>query len=155
MLEQNYLLAPKSESGYLSSKFENFIPKPIPMEDREKIRILRMMRGYTQEYMAYRLHIAQNSYSKIELGQIKLKIEMKEDILRILETTSETFDKFDGAAQFTFHQQQVENAGQIIHPTNMDSILKIVNEVTAPYKIQVSHLEEEIRFLRNLVERKN
>lgn len=105
--------------------------------------------------MARKLDISQSKYSKIENGLIKLTEAMKEDILRVLETTQEELDKMEVPPSFVFHQQQVENAGQIIHPTDVDAILKIVNEVSAPFKTQIAHLEDEVRFLRNLVERKN
>lgn len=39
----------------------------------KKIRIVRQLKGYSQEYMAMRLGISQNAYSKLERGRIKLK----------------------------------------------------------------------------------
>ncbi|SEN78586.1 DNA-binding transcriptional regulator, XRE-family HTH domain [Mucilaginibacter gossypiicola] len=39
------------------------------------IRKLRENRNYSQEYMAARLHISQNTYSKLELGYTALTLE--------------------------------------------------------------------------------
>ncbi|HEX8021672.1 helix-turn-helix transcriptional regulator [Mucilaginibacter sp.] len=39
------------------------------------IRTLRENRNYSQEYMAGRLHISQNTYSKLELGYTALTLE--------------------------------------------------------------------------------
>ncbi|WP_413667140.1 helix-turn-helix domain-containing protein [Mucilaginibacter sp. Mucisp86] len=39
------------------------------------IRELRESRNYSQEYMAARLHISQNTYSKLELGYTALTLE--------------------------------------------------------------------------------
>jgi transcriptional regulator with XRE-family HTH domain len=49
------------------------------------IRNRREMRNYTQEYLAYRLNISQNAYSKIELGYTKITVERLFAIADILE----------------------------------------------------------------------
>jgi len=41
----------------------------------DNIRTLRENRNYSQEYMAGRLHISQNTYSKLELGYTALTLE--------------------------------------------------------------------------------
>jgi transcriptional regulator with XRE-family HTH domain len=52
-----------------------------------KIRTLRDLKGYSQEYIAGKLEIAQNTYSKLEADTSKLNIEMLEKIASILEVT--------------------------------------------------------------------
>jgi transcriptional regulator with XRE-family HTH domain len=49
-----------------------------------KIRSLRLLRGYSQEYMADKLEINQTTYSRIETDQQKLTAEMLEKIARLL-----------------------------------------------------------------------
>lgn len=39
---------------------------------REKIRIARLIKGYSQNYMAVQLNIGQRAYCKIECGITKL-----------------------------------------------------------------------------------
>jgi transcriptional regulator with XRE-family HTH domain len=51
----------------------------------ENIRRLRESRSYSQEYMAGRLFISQNTYSKLELGYTALTIERLIMIAAILE----------------------------------------------------------------------
>lgn len=41
----------------------------------DNIRKLRESQNYSQEYMAVRLHISQNTYSKLELGYTALTLE--------------------------------------------------------------------------------
>jgi transcriptional regulator with XRE-family HTH domain len=41
----------------------------------DNIRTLRENRNYSQEYMADRLHISQNTYSKLELGYTALTLK--------------------------------------------------------------------------------
>jgi transcriptional regulator with XRE-family HTH domain len=50
------------------------------------IRAKRMELRYTQEYMAFKLEISQNAYSKIELGYTKLTVETLFNIADLLET---------------------------------------------------------------------
>lgn len=49
------------------------------------IRKIREFRDYTQDYIAAKLGISQNAYSKIELGYSKLTLERVFQIAAILE----------------------------------------------------------------------
>ncbi len=49
------------------------------------IRKTRESNHYTQEYLAAKLHISQNAYSKIELGYTKITVERLFQIAEILE----------------------------------------------------------------------
>ena len=53
----------------------------------QKIRIIRELRGFSQEYLANKLGIAQNSYSKIETNRTKLNTEMLTKIADSLEVS--------------------------------------------------------------------
>ncbi len=48
------------------------------MNASEKLRKLRIEKGYSQEYMAAKLGLSQSAYSKIERGKTKLTIERLE-----------------------------------------------------------------------------
>lgn len=50
-----------------------------------KIRMVRELRGYSQDYMAEKLGVAQNTYSKIETNQSKLSVETMKKIADVLE----------------------------------------------------------------------
>jgi transcriptional regulator with XRE-family HTH domain len=49
------------------------------------IRSKREYRNYTQEYLAAKLRISQNAYSKIELGYTKITVERLFQIAEVLE----------------------------------------------------------------------
>ncbi|MES2378555.1 MAG: helix-turn-helix transcriptional regulator [Bacteroidota bacterium] len=49
------------------------------------IRKKREAKNYTQEYLAYKLNISQNAYSKIELGYTKITVERLFQIADVLE----------------------------------------------------------------------
>jgi len=54
------------------------------MEIGHKIRKIRELRNYKQEYMAEKLGISQVSYSRIESGQTKLDLRRLQNIAKIL-----------------------------------------------------------------------
>jgi transcriptional regulator with XRE-family HTH domain len=45
------------------------------MDVANNIRNTRINRNYTQDYLAAKLKISQNAYSKIELGRTKVTVE--------------------------------------------------------------------------------
>jgi len=55
------------------------------------IRAKREKKNYTQEYLAYKLDISQNAYSKIELGYTKITLERLFQIAEILEMDAVSF----------------------------------------------------------------
>jgi transcriptional regulator with XRE-family HTH domain len=50
----------------------------------DKIKAYRIMKGFTQEYMAGELHVAQNTYSKYENNAEKLPLDVLEKIAGVL-----------------------------------------------------------------------
>jgi len=61
-----------------------------------KIRVLRRNREYSQEYMAFMLHISQNAYSRLENGKTPLTIDRLCEICNILQANpAELMDKID------------------------------------------------------------
>lgn len=49
------------------------------------IRIQRAIKGYSQEYMASRLNISQNAYSKLEREETEISVKRIYEIAEILE----------------------------------------------------------------------
>jgi signal transduction histidine kinase/transcriptional regulator with XRE-family HTH domain len=49
------------------------------------IRKARLYKNYSQDYLAYKLKISQNAYSKVELGYTRLTLERLNDIAEVLE----------------------------------------------------------------------
>ncbi|GAA4440471.1 hypothetical protein GCM10023091_24160 [Ravibacter arvi] len=54
-----------------------------------RIRQTRLVKGYSQEYMAYRLGISQQSYSRLECGRQILRISQLVLIAEVLELRPE------------------------------------------------------------------
>ncbi|MET3978332.1 transcriptional regulator with XRE-family HTH domain [Mucilaginibacter sp. UYP25] len=64
------------------SKMLNFKVKAVATNIRNKREEL----NYTQEYLAAKLNISQNAYSKIELGYTKITVERLFQVAEILDT---------------------------------------------------------------------
>ena len=62
------------------------------------IRKIRESKAYTQDYLALKLAISQNAYSKIELGYTKITVERLFQIARILEVDPVELISIDRAA---------------------------------------------------------
>jgi len=52
-----------------------------------RIRNIREAKNYSQFYVAYKMNISQNTFSKIELGNVRLTLGRFFEIARILEIT--------------------------------------------------------------------
>ena len=77
----------------MMNRIQNYKIKAVAAAIRKK----REMRNYTQEYLAYKLNISQNAYSKIELGYTKITLERLFDIADILEFNVVDFINADRA----------------------------------------------------------
>jgi len=116
-----------------------------------KIKKYRELKNYTQEYMAEKLDISQNTYSKIENGGIKLTVDRLKQISDILETPVE--EMINGENQvFNFHNSNIEKFyGYIesLHEDNKEltmTTIKILND-------QLSYLQKENERLLTLLEK--
>ncbi len=57
------------------------------MNTTQTMRILRESRGYSQEYVGSVLGIEQNTYSKLESGQIRLTVDRISKLAKLYEVT--------------------------------------------------------------------
>ncbi|SEO63622.1 helix-turn-helix domain-containing protein [Mucilaginibacter sp. OK283] len=64
----------------------------------QNIRNTRIQLAYSQEYLAAKLNVSQNTYSKIELGYVKLTLERFFKICRVLEIDPVDIINADGVA---------------------------------------------------------
>lgn len=60
-----------------------------------KIRKIRELRDYSRQYMASRLNLASNSYTKIERNEVNISFNRLEDIAKILNVSVIYLIKFD------------------------------------------------------------
>lgn len=99
----------------------------------EKIRKIRNIRGYSQEYMGIRLKMSQNNYSRIELDQINLTLKTLAEIAEVLEISTQEI--------LNFNESKLFNA---VQPDDMPVSVRNNYQQTP----LVSMLQEEIVNLR-------
>lgn len=72
------------DTGYNALFMTNILENKIRAV-ATNIRKIRESKDYTQDYLAVKLAISQNAYSKIELGYTKITVERLFQIAQILE----------------------------------------------------------------------
>lgn len=110
-----------------------------------KIRKIRELKGFTQDYMASQLEISQRAYSKLENEEIKLDWQRIQKISTILEIELIDLVSFDD--NLVFHNST--QSGKINTINN-----NFPDELKKSYEDRIKHLEDEIVFLRNLINTK-
>ena len=107
-----------------------------------KLKNLRELKNFTQEYMAQQLGLTTRAYSKIETGETQLTINRLNEISKILNVDPIEALGFD-------HQNIFNNCTQegnigINHINLPDKLIE-------QYEKRIQQLESEVIFLRALV----
>lgn len=113
-----------------------------------KIRKIRELRGYTEEYLAHRLGMSQNNFSKIELGKVTLSLERIEEIAKVLDIDPIKLIEFDESLIFNNNNQSGGNAANIINQILSDKVVE-------QYEKRITGLEKEIEFLKMIIQNQN
>lgn len=104
-----------------------------------KIRKLRKLKGYSQEYMAAQLAISQRAFSKMEREEIKLDWSQICNIASILGINPVDLISFDESYLF-------DNCGQSGNSNILHN--NFPQELRELYEKHIAHLIDEISFLR-------
>ena len=109
-----------------------------------KIRQIRELKGFTQDYLAAQLGISQRAYSKLECDEIKLDWDRITAISKIFEMEPTDLVSFDD--NLVFHNcTQSGKFNQFIN--------QIPEKLIEQYEARIKALEEEVLFLRGLVKK--
>ncbi|WET01675.1 helix-turn-helix transcriptional regulator [Flavobacterium sp. YJ01] len=115
---------------------------------KNKIKNIRELKNYTQEYMAERLGVTQAGYSKIEKGKTSLSYEKLVEIGRILDVSVEDIISFDYDKYFNnFNKITGNNNGSILINADNSSALKEL------YEDKIQLLEKLLNITENELER--
>jgi transcriptional regulator with XRE-family HTH domain len=107
-----------------------------------KIRQIRELKGFSQDYVAAQLGISQRAYSKLERDEIKLDWDKITSISKIFEMEPTDLVSFDD--NLVFHNcTQSGKFNQFIN--------QIPDKLIEQYEARIKALEEEVLFLRGLV----
>jgi len=103
-----------------------------------KIKMLREIKGFSQEAIALEIGLSQQAFQKIETGVSKISIERANKIAKSLELDLESLLNF----QPNNYLNNCTQSG-IINTNHLSS-----EEVIEKYEKQVNFLRKEIEFLR-------
>lgn len=113
-----------------------------------KIRKIREIKGYSQEYIASKMSITQNSYSKLERGETNLSIDRLMEICSVLEIELSTLMNFDEKMVFN-NCTQNGNFGE-----NNTFVFNAVEKIQELYERIIKAKNEEIETLNKLLNQK-
>ncbi len=108
-----------------------------------KIKQLRELKNFTQEYMAQQLGLTTRAYSKIETGETQLTINRLNEISKILNVDPIEALGFD-------HQNIFNNYGTQEGNIAVSQSL-LPDKLIEQYEKRIQQLESEVIFLRALV----
>jgi transcriptional regulator with XRE-family HTH domain len=116
----------------------------------EKIRKIRILKGYSQEYVSDKLNISQPAYSDIEKNKTKISLETVKELAYLFEVDLMDLINFDESQIFnnTFN----ENSNGFFN------VQKVIAEnfefERKSYNDQIKSLKDEILFLRKKLDEK-
>ncbi|OXA90463.1 helix-turn-helix transcriptional regulator [Flavobacterium hercynium] len=113
---------------------------------KNKIKSIRELKNYTQEYMADQLGVTQAGYSKIEKGKTILSFEKLVEIARILEISVEDIISFDSQRYFNnFNRVKGNNNGSIlINSDNSEALKKLYEDKISLLEKLLYQTEQEL-----------
>ena len=121
----------------------------------EKIKKVRELKNYTQEYMAEQLQISQSQYSRIESGESDLLYSRLEQIAKILETSISEIDNIDEAISFISKNKiKGKEVNHFQAKNNLNLTTKeegLYQETKKLYEQIIQQLEKENAYLRELL----
>lgn len=118
------------------------------MDIGTQIRKVREFKDLSQRYVASKLGMSQNNYSKIEKGERNLKMSRLYQIAEILEV--------DFLDIVTLNESKFLQRGS--NPNfnsfiEFDFVGKIIKELHDQYEHRIDRLESEVEFLRSLLKK--
>ena len=119
--------------------------KTLLMHVSEKIRKIRVMKGFSQDYVATQIGMTQTNYSKIEQGDTReMTVARLEKIAKVLEVSPGDILNFDEKQVFnsTFNNHSGNYGGNIM--VMKDSF----EQMKEQYEARIKHLEETVDWER-------
>ena len=120
----------------------------MTMHIGDKIRKVRELKGYKQEYVADQLNMSVTAYGNLERGDSSPSFDRLEEIAKVLEVSVQ--DILNIPEQFNVQSivnSQVGFSQKELHYYANKSSEEQKREIES-YKISIAHFEKEIEYLR-------
>jgi len=111
-----------------------------------KIKKIRELKNLSQTYLAQQLGMSQSAYSKIEIGETEVTYNKLEKISEVLELKPEDIIRFNDSMVFNVMHNNDGNNEFVINNNFSD-------KERALYEERIASLEDQITFLKRLVEK--
>lgn len=112
-----------------------------------KIKKVREIKGFSQDYLAEKLGISQSAYSRIEKNEINITLEKLDKIAGILEIP--TLDLIN------FNEHNIFNNCNLSGNFGNNSTYNAISDETRKlYEERIKQLEKENDFLRKIIEKR-
>ncbi|KUJ63536.1 XRE family transcriptional regulator [Flavobacteriaceae bacterium CRH] len=112
---------------------------------KNKIKSIRELKNYTQEYMADQLGVTQAGYSKIEKGKTILSYVKLVEIAKILEVSVEDIISFDSQKYFNnFNNVNGNNNGSIMINADNETLKTLYEDKIKLLEKLLKKTEEEL-----------
>ncbi|MEO6283581.1 MAG: helix-turn-helix transcriptional regulator [Dyadobacter sp.] len=115
------------------------------MEIGEKIKKIRELKNFTQEYMAQKLEMTQAGYGKIERNESELSYPKLLKIAEVFKVTVEDIINFNEKMIFNVMHNQTGN-GYVVNNGLSDQEKKLYEQI-------IEQQKEEIIFLKKIIEK--
>ncbi len=114
-----------------------------------KVRKVRELKGITQDYVAKALGVKQNTYSRMETGQIKIQEEQLDKIAAALDVEKEEIEAFDDKLAFTNCTQTATVIGvnHILNNHFSEELKQVYEDLLAAKEKIIAQLEDKIKQL--------
>ena len=110
-----------------------------------KIKRLRELKNFTQDFMAEQLQVSQSAYSKLEIGETEITYKRLAQIAEILQLKPEEIANFTESMVFNVMHNQNGQNGLVINQTTLTTSEKEL------YERQIALLQEELAYLKELL----
>lgn len=114
------------------------------MEIGEKIKKIRELKNYTQEYMAQKLEMTQAGYGKIERDESEVSYQKLSKIADILKVSVEDIINFNEKMIFNVMHNQTGN-GYVVNNGLSEQEKKLYQQI-------IDQQKEEILFLKKIID---
>ena len=112
-----------------------------------RIRKERLLKGYSQEWLAAQLNISQNLISDIENGKVDIRLGKLEEIAKVLEINPWQLIEFEKGYYNNVVNNQAENA-TFNSSANSEELVLAFKETIEALKREIAAKDEIIELLK-------
>lgn len=113
-----------------------------------RIRKLRELRDFSQEFMAFELDMSISGYSRIERDEVNLTLDKLYAICKLLDVSVFEMLNTDDSEMIQKSKSKI-----VTTPMTQKNILKRYKIVEDFYKEQIRLLKDELKYLREVIDR--